>query len=217
MAWRPIVLFVGDDASSTQIAESLLRRLVGKRVEIHTAGAQPPNPGGREDQMLVMMGLNPAHEERLTAHALATSDRVIILGTSLDVARVPGRRYEEWELDVSSLEERVITLAAELTRPPSTQAAAAPTPEKQTRRQLIYAGSSASEHRPRGNTTSSPADSLPPDDATAVGHHRDRTFKSLPRESRGLYLAASCTRLRCVVQKPSALRSGSDSPASARA
>jgi arsenate-mycothiol transferase len=137
MTWRPIVLFVGDDASSTQIAESLLRRLVGNRVEIHTAGAQPPNPGGREDQMLVMMGLNPAHEERLTAHALATSDRVIILGTSLDVARVPGRRYEEWELDVSSLEERVITLAAELTRPPSTQAAAAPTPEKQTRRQLI--------------------------------------------------------------------------------
>ena len=63
---RPIVLFVGDDASSTQIAGSLLRRLVGNRVEIHTAGAQPPNPGGREDQMLVMMGLNPAYEERLS-------------------------------------------------------------------------------------------------------------------------------------------------------
>ena len=89
MTSRPIVLFVGDDASSTQIAESLLRRLVGDRVEIHTAGAQPPNPGGREDQMLVMMGLNPAHEERLSVRALATSDRVIVLGTSLDVARSP--------------------------------------------------------------------------------------------------------------------------------
>ncbi|GAA3707161.1 hypothetical protein GCM10022204_26380 [Microlunatus aurantiacus] len=111
---RPIVLFVGDDASSTQIAESLLRRLVGDRVEIHTAGAQPPNPGGREDQMLVMMGLNPAHEERLTARALVTSDRVIVLGTALDVARVPGRRYEEWDLDDSSLGERVEALAVEL-------------------------------------------------------------------------------------------------------
>ena len=78
MTSPPIVLFVGGDASSTQIAESLLRRLVGDRVEIHTAGAQPPNPGGREDQMLVMMGLNPAHEERLSVRALSnigSSDR----------------------------------------------------------------------------------------------------------------------------------------------
>ena len=115
MTARPIVLFVGDDAGSTQIAESLLQRLVGDRVEIHTAGAQPPNPGGREDQMLVMMGLNPTHEERLTARALATSDRVIVLGTSLDVARVPGRRYEEWDLNDSSLEAHVEALAAERT------------------------------------------------------------------------------------------------------
>jgi hypothetical protein len=114
MTARPIVLFVGNDASSTQIAESLLRRLVGDRVEIRTAGAQRPDPGGREDQMLVMMGLNPAHEEPLSIRALNTSDRVVILGTTLDVARVPGRRYEEWDLDDSSLDDRVHGLAAEL-------------------------------------------------------------------------------------------------------
>ena len=39
--------------------------------------------------MLVMMGLDPAHEERLSVRALSTSDRVIVLGTSLDVARIP--------------------------------------------------------------------------------------------------------------------------------
>lgn len=111
----PVVLFVGDDASSTQIAESLLRRRVGDRVEIHTAGAQPRNPGGREDQMLVMMGLNPAHEERLSVRALTTSDRVIVLGTGLDVARVAGPHYEEWDLDNDNLEERVDALAASLT------------------------------------------------------------------------------------------------------
>ena len=111
----PVVLFVGDDASSTQIAESLLRRRVGEdRVAIHTAGAQPPNPGGREDQMLVMMGLNPAHEERLSARALNTADRVVILSTGLDVARMPGRHYEEWDLDTISLEERIDALAADL-------------------------------------------------------------------------------------------------------
>lgn len=124
MTERPIILFVGDDASSTQIAESLLRQLVGDLVEIHTAGAQPPNPGGREDQMLLMMGLNPAHEERLSVRALNTSDRVIILGTGLDVARVPGRRYEEWDLDDGRLDDRVESLAAELLRTFDTPAVA---------------------------------------------------------------------------------------------
>jgi hypothetical protein len=135
MTSPPIVLFVGDDASSTQIAESLLRRLMSDRVEIHTAGAQPPEPGGREDQMLVMMGLNPAHEERLSVRTLNTSDRVIVLGTSLDVARVPGRRYEEWDLDTISLEERVENLAAELTGSPA--ASPVGTRPEETRRRLV--------------------------------------------------------------------------------
>lgn len=137
MTSRQVVLFVGDDASSTQIAESLLRRLVGDHVEIHTAGAQPPNPGGREDQMLVMMGLNPAHEERLSVRALSTSDRVITLGASLDVARVPGRRYEEWDLDESSLEDHVTTLAAELTGLLNDQGPGAFTAAKPPRSRLV--------------------------------------------------------------------------------
>lgn len=116
MTVRPTVLFIGDDASSTQIAESLLRHLVGDAVEIHTAGARQPDPGGREDQMLVMMGLNPAHEEPIRVRLLNTSDWVIILGMTLDVARAPGRRYEEWDITTDDLEERVAHLAAELTR-----------------------------------------------------------------------------------------------------
>lgn len=110
----PRVLFVGDDASSTQIAESLLRRLVGDRVEILTAGAQRPDPGGRADQMLLMMGLNPAHEERLSTRALSSSQRVVVLGAGLDLARLPGRRYEEWDVAAGDLEARVEALAAEL-------------------------------------------------------------------------------------------------------
>ncbi|GAB2582785.1 hypothetical protein GCM10009593_22480 [Microlunatus antarcticus] len=110
----PKVLFVGDDASSTQIAETLLRRLVGDRIEISTAGAQLPDPGGRADQMLVMMGLDPAHEERLSVRSLHSADRVVILSTTLDVARVPGRSYEEWDVENDDLQERVRVLALDL-------------------------------------------------------------------------------------------------------
>lgn len=114
MAVVPRVLFVGDDASSTQIAESLLRRRVGDRVEILTAGAQQPDPGGRADQMLVMMGLDPAHEERLSTRALSSSQRVVVLSPALDVARLPGRWYEEWDLTTDDLATRVDALADEL-------------------------------------------------------------------------------------------------------
>lgn len=114
MSARPTVLFVGDDAASTQIAETLLRDLVGDQVEIRTAGAQLPDPGGRADQMLVMMGLDPAHEERLSVSSLHAADRVVILSTTLDVARVPGRTYEEWDVEDDDLAARVRVLAVDL-------------------------------------------------------------------------------------------------------
>ncbi|MGI8458216.1 MAG: hypothetical protein ACR2LI_08905 [Propionibacteriaceae bacterium] len=108
------MLFVGDDASSPQIAASLLRRLSGDRVEVTTAGAQLADPGGRPDEMLVAMGLDPADEVRLNAGALRTADRVVILGTSLDVARLPGPRYDEWDVINDDLVERVRALSDDL-------------------------------------------------------------------------------------------------------
>ncbi|SER06289.1 Protein-tyrosine-phosphatase [Microlunatus flavus] len=108
------MLFVGDDASSPDIAASMLRRLVGDRVEIRTAGAQRPDPGGRGDDILVQMGLNPASEERLSAQALNVADHVVVLGTHLDVARVAGRTYEEWDVEQDDLAGRVRRLAVDL-------------------------------------------------------------------------------------------------------
>ena len=108
------MLFVGDDASSPEIAATLLRRLVGDRVEIRTAGAQRADPGGRGDDILVQMGLNPAREERLSAHALNVADHVVVLGTHLDVARVAGRTYEEWDVERDDLATRVERLAIDL-------------------------------------------------------------------------------------------------------
>ena len=101
---RPRVLFVGHDASSPQIAASLLRRLAGDRVTVDTATTQPADPGGRSDEMLVAMGLDPADEQRLSTRALHTADRVISLGAGLDVARLPGPRYEEWDLAQGDLD-----------------------------------------------------------------------------------------------------------------
>jgi hypothetical protein len=121
----PRVLFVGDDASSAEIAASVLRRLVGDRVAVDTAGTQPADPGGRSDEMLVAMGLDPAGEQPLSARALHTADRVIILGTGLDVARLSGPRYEEWDLAHDDLVARVQALGDDLTAVPAATAGAA--------------------------------------------------------------------------------------------
>jgi hypothetical protein len=114
----PRVLFVGHDASSPHIAASLLRRAVGDRVEVATAGTQDRDPG-RADEMLVAMGLDPADEERLSSRALHTADRVVILGCDLDVARLPGPRYEEWDLAHDDLAGRVDALGHDLTTVPA--------------------------------------------------------------------------------------------------
>ena len=112
---RPRVLFVGHDSGSPQIAAVLLRRAAGDRVEVDTAQTQGHDPGGRSDEMLVAMGLDPAAQKRLSSRALHTADRVVILGADLDVARLPGPQYEEWDLLHDDLTERVEALGLHLT------------------------------------------------------------------------------------------------------
>lgn len=114
---RPRVLFIGRDTSSTHIAASLLSHLVGDRVDIDTAGTRPGDPGGQADELLVAMGLNPMSEHRVSVSSLNAADRVISLGVGLDVARVGGAHYEEWDLAHEDLIERVETLSQDLLRP----------------------------------------------------------------------------------------------------
>lgn len=115
------VLFVGDDASSPQIAASLLRRLAGDRLVVETAGTRELERGGRSDEMLVAMGLNPADGHLLSSRSLHTADRVVVLGTGLDVARLAGPRYEEWDLAHEDLTSRIEALGAELLAPAARQ------------------------------------------------------------------------------------------------
>lgn len=119
------VLFIGHDGGSLQIAASLLRRMAGDRVAVDTADTKPVDPGGRSDEMLVAMGLNPVDEQRLSARALHAADWVISLGVDLDVARLPGPRYEEWDLAHDDLIERVQALSDHLTVVPAAKSRAA--------------------------------------------------------------------------------------------
>ena len=119
---RPQVLFVGADASSPQIAASVMRREVGEAIGVETARTRPADPGGRSDEMLVAMGLDPADDPRLSSVALHKADRVVILGADLDVARMPGPRYEVWDLAQSDLVDQVETLGQDLIAGPSAPA-----------------------------------------------------------------------------------------------
>ena len=115
----PRVLFIGDDSSSPQIAASLLREASGDKIPVDIADTQPADPGGRANEMLVAMGLNPAQEKRLNARALHTADHVVVLGADIDVARLPGPHYEEWDLTHDNLIERVEALSDNLTTAPA--------------------------------------------------------------------------------------------------
>ncbi|SDS72711.1 Protein-tyrosine-phosphatase [Friedmanniella luteola] len=119
---RPRVLFVGPDAGSTQIAAGVLRQVTGDAVVVGTSGTRPPDPSRRTDEMLVAMGLDPADERLLSAGSLRAADRVVVLGAEVDVARLPGPRYERWDLETDDLLTRVEALADELTAAPVVEA-----------------------------------------------------------------------------------------------
>ncbi len=116
---RSRVLFIGNDATSPQIAASLLRRSAGDRVDVVTVGAQRTQPGGRSDEMLVAMGLDPADEQPLSVRSLHTANRVVSLGAGMDVAQIAGPRYEEWDIAQGDLISRVEALSDDLTTVPS--------------------------------------------------------------------------------------------------
>lgn len=147
---RPRVLFVGNDASSPQIAASLLRHATGDQVVVATAGTQPADPGGRSDEMLVAMGLDPADEQRLSVRSLHTADRVVALGAGLDVAQLPGPRYEEWDIAHDDLAVRVEALGKDLTTPP----AAPPRSPLLNRLQTLLRRGSKSAHHGRAQQQS---------------------------------------------------------------
>lgn len=130
----PRVLFVGGpDAVTSRLAAGLLHQCAGDSIEVSVAQTRPDSSGERADLVLSAAGLDPAGHpaQPLSASALRRANRVISLGETVDVARVPGPRYETWDTpglvpsaivepegDLrQALAERVAVLAAELTTP----------------------------------------------------------------------------------------------------
>lgn len=127
---RPRVLFVaGQDGAASRLAAGLLERSAGELIEVSAASTRPADPADQvADLVLTEAGLDPADHpaQLLSAGALRRADRVISLSPTVDVARIPGPRYETWEiteLSREALTDRVQALATDLTAVPTPRSA----------------------------------------------------------------------------------------------
>ena len=100
---RPVVLFACIHNSGRSVAaEMLTRHYAGDRVDVRSAGSDPAstvNPVVAE--VLAERGLPiTAHTPtRLDRDLVEVSDVVITMGCGETCPFVPGKRYEDWEVD----------------------------------------------------------------------------------------------------------------------
>ena len=103
MTDRPTVLFVCvHNAGRSQMAAGYLQHLAGDRIEVLSAGSAPAdqvNPAAVA--AMAEEGIDIAGEQPkvLTTEAVQESDVVITMGCGDECPYVPGKRYEDWELD----------------------------------------------------------------------------------------------------------------------
>ncbi len=99
----PAVLFVCvHNAGRSQIAAGYLRHLAGDRIEVRSAGSAPGevvNPVAVEVMREEGIDLAAAVPRRLTDEAVGLSDVVVTMGCGDACPYVPGRRYEDWQVD----------------------------------------------------------------------------------------------------------------------
>ena len=103
---KPSVLFVCvKNAGKSQMAASLMRKLVGDDVEVHSAGTVP---GGALNalsvQVLQEVGADTAdeHPKALDPKLVRAVDLVVTLGRAAHVDPVPGTKFENWDTDEPS-------------------------------------------------------------------------------------------------------------------
>jgi protein-tyrosine-phosphatase len=127
----PEVLFVCvHNAGRSQMAAALLRRAAGDRIVVRSARSAPAdevNPAVRAALAEIGVELDDARPTPLQDTALRAADVVVTMGCGDACPVVPGKRYEDWELDDPAgktvqqvrpirdeIERRVRVLAAEL-------------------------------------------------------------------------------------------------------
>jgi protein-tyrosine-phosphatase len=100
---RPVVLFACvHNAGRSQMAAGLLAKLAGDRIGVRSAGSEPAdavNPTVVSAMAEVGVDLGPERPRALTADAVCEADVVVTMGCGDACPILPGKRYEDWELE----------------------------------------------------------------------------------------------------------------------
>jgi arsenate reductase (thioredoxin) len=103
MAERPTVLFVCvHNAGRSQMAAGYLTHVAGDRVTVLSAGSEPAsriNPVAVEAMAEKGIDITTASPRILTTGAVKQSDVVITMGCGDTCPVLPGKHYEDWDLD----------------------------------------------------------------------------------------------------------------------
>lgn len=102
MSDRPVVLFACvHNAGRSQMAAALMRERSEGRIDVRSAGSDPGseiNPVAVE--AMAELGIDLAGEpRRLDDDLVREADVVVTMGCGDECPFVPGKRYEDWELD----------------------------------------------------------------------------------------------------------------------
>ena len=100
------VLFVCvRNSGKSQMAAGLMRRLVGDRLRVASAGTQ----AGRQLNALSVQALaevgvdiTDQHPTQITDELQRTADLVVTVGGDAEVPELPGRQYQRWDIDEPS-------------------------------------------------------------------------------------------------------------------
>lgn len=103
---RPTVVFVcQSNAGKSQMAEALLRQVVGEEVEIHSCGTRPGTAINEESAVsLAEIGadMSGGVPKGVDPELLARADRVVILGENAQLEPGTGVEAERWVTDEPS-------------------------------------------------------------------------------------------------------------------
>ena len=106
MSDRPSVLFVCvKNGGKSQMAAGMMRHLVGKRVDVDSAGTYPGekvNALSAEVLLEIGVDITGGRPQQLTDAMIADADRVVVLGRDAHVASVAGTPVEVWDTDEPS-------------------------------------------------------------------------------------------------------------------
>ena len=98
----PVVLFVCiHNAGRSQMGAALMAHHAAGAVQVHSAGSRPdPKPSASAATVLAELGvsLDGAYPKPITDDLLRAVDVVVIAGGGDAVPRLPGPRYEVWDL-----------------------------------------------------------------------------------------------------------------------